>query len=232
MTRQDTQTLPDVSPPWMAASRAVATAYFRLLHGIRHIGVENIPLEGPLLVVSNHPTYLDPVMIGLATRRVIHWVAWEGLFMWPLIGPILPRLGAIPLNTARPHASSMKRCLGVLERQRALGLFFEGRRSNSPLVNPPLPGAARLALMSGTPILPVSITGAFRCWPKTRAFPRPGRIVVFFHPILEVERSLGRSSDDEDELTKKLYRTIMSRLQADGKSVPVYEPPHIATKEP
>jgi 1-acyl-sn-glycerol-3-phosphate acyltransferase len=228
MTQHDAQTFAEASPAWIAATRVVGTAYFGLLHRIRHIGAEHIPASGPLLVVSNHPTYLDPVMIGLATRRIIHWVAWEGLFKWPVIGPILPRVGAIPLNTARPHASSLKRCLEVLDRQRALGLFFEGRRSNSPSINPPLRGAARLALRSGAPILPVSITGAFHCWPKTRVVPRPGRIVVIFHPVLQVDRALDRRSDREDELNDRLLRIIGSRLTADGTAETLHGPPRAA----
>jgi 1-acyl-sn-glycerol-3-phosphate acyltransferase len=188
----------------------------RLTNALRHYGQRNIPVSGPFMVVSNHPSYLDPVFIGHGMRPWIHWLCWDEAFEWPLVGPWVRGLGAIPVNLEKPGAIVMRGALQVLRERKALGIFFEGKRSDTPLLDPPQPGAASLALRTGTPILPVTISGAFRCWNRYRSWPRFGQVSVIFHRVIPVERERKRSREREEELTEELRRRIAAPLSEDG----------------
>lgn len=205
--------------------KRLSSFYFRLFHRIAFVGEERVPEDGPLLMVSNHPTFFDPVIVQLGIeRRFIHWLAWDEIFTWPMVGGWVSEFGAIPVNLERPSATSLKRCMRVLRSDGALGLFFEGGRSSTPIIDPPLPGAASLALRFGVPVLPVTITGAFRCWSKHQTLPRPGRITIVYHDPIPVERQRGRDRGAEQALTERIRRAIVAPLQPDGRA---WNPRHL-----
>jgi 1-acyl-sn-glycerol-3-phosphate acyltransferase len=142
-------------------------------------GTELVPAEGKLVVVSNHVSVLDPFVLGAAIPRNLHFVAKEELWRSPPVGRLLDAAGAIPVARGRGDVSAMGRARDALEREEAVALFPEGgvRREG-----PWLRGAARLALATGAPILPVRLFG-------TEAALSPGRVglprvgVLIAHPI-------------------------------------------------
>jgi len=198
--------------------RSLGSPYFRLLHRYESLGEEHFPEGGPVIVISNHPTFWDPVLVGLGTKRAISWLAWDELLTWPG-GFLIPYLGAIPVATEAPGASSLRACYAVLKREAPLGMFFEGGRSSGPQLDPPHPGAAMIALRTGTPVLPVSVSGAWRCWPKTRALPRLGRIVVTYHPLIRVAQLRRRDRNVEEALTHAVAGCIREALPPDGRAL-------------
>lgn len=197
----------------------LGTLYFRLFHRIQYYGCHNIPKSGPCLVVSNHPTYMDPVIVELAMYpQHVYWLAWDEIFDWPVFGNWAYELGAIPLNLEKPRAETLKRGLQVLKKGEMLGVFFEGGRSETFGLNPPRSGAASIALRTGTNILPVTISGAQRCWPLDQGYPTPGRMSVVYHPVIEVEKKRGRKKADEKQLTDYLEKVIGQALNPDGSA--------------
>jgi 1-acyl-sn-glycerol-3-phosphate acyltransferase len=210
------------APTRIAASlvrvaRIITGLYFPLLHRIEHRGKENWPASGPLVVTSNHPTYWDPWLVGMGTRRFVYWMTWDEVFEWPVIGRAVRAYEAFPINLEKPKPSSFRRAHEVLKRRSVLGIFPEGGRTSGERgeLDPFKPGVARLALSLGAPILPVSIKGARRAWPKPRAYPLPGpKITVTYHPLIDPERFLvdAPKRDREKALTEKLEATILSAL--------------------
>ena len=105
----------------------------RILFFIRVEGVHHIPQRGAVLVVSNHPTYLDPATISCIFLRLAHrpiaFMAWDKLFRIPVIGTILSLFGAFPVNIERPGRKPWEHLLATLGRGRVAGIFPEGERS-------------------------------------------------------------------------------------------------------
>lgn len=213
--------VPPIPPWWIAApARAASRLTLRRMFDIDHAGKEHIPKAGGAIIISNHPTYVDPWMIGLGTPRWITWMAWEDAFSWPLVGAFVRSMGAFPVNLDRPQPSTIKAARRVLDQGRLLGVFFEGGRTQSPDgLDPPRRGGARLAITAGVPVVPVSIVGARRAWPLDRAVPRPGRVRVVFHPTIDPERLPGTNRDREERLTEVVAESIRHGL-ANGRPRP------------
>lgn len=163
--------------------RAILTFVFRLFCRIEYHGQENIPHFGPAILVSNHPSYLDPVTIYVGVpRRRLWWMTWDAVFRVPLLGWIIRRFGAFPIDTERSPKEAFETSLSLLRRGQLVGVFPEGGRSYQPMMGEARTGAVRLAVRCGAPVVPVSVAGAYRVWPRTRRLPRVGKISVTYHP--------------------------------------------------
>ncbi|HKY05626.1 MAG TPA: lysophospholipid acyltransferase family protein [Blastocatellia bacterium] len=158
----------------------------RVLFRIEFHGVENIPPHGPCIIAPNHVTYADPIWISIPIRRRVHYMAWDKPFQIPLLGFLMRAFGAFPLNLDRVDSSAHRAAVNVLRSGRALVVFPEGGRSRTGKLDPFKPGAFRLALKHNAPIVPVTIRGAFEIWPVGSPFPRPGKLVITYHPVIEV----------------------------------------------
>ncbi len=178
--------------------KPIGWTIFRVLFSIEYQGLENIPAGGPVIIAGNHPSYLDPVLVGLPVSRTIRFMAWDALFRIPLLGRVIEALGAFPVDIRKGRGESAYReALGILQRGEALGIFPEGQRSEQGPMGELRTGVARLAVETGAPIVPVTIGGAVRAWPKHRLLPKPAKILVRFHePIhLDQEERVNRSGD-------------------------------------
>ena len=71
------------------AIKTLIEALFRVLFTYDCIGEEKIPASGPAVIAANHPSYLDPILLGLQVRRPIHFMAWDALFKIPLVGALM-----------------------------------------------------------------------------------------------------------------------------------------------
>ncbi len=191
--------------------RLLAKRYF----GLRLEGRHHVPSAGPALIVPNHPTYVDPFLVGFGTPRFVTWMAWQEAFRWPAVGAAIRALGAFPVDLERPRPSTIKGALQLLRAGRLLGIFFEGGRTAGPdLLDAPKRGAARIALLAGVPVVPVSVAGARALWPRGRHLPRPGKVVVRFHPPLDPRATAGASTREREErLTEAIVAAIRAGLR-------------------
>lgn len=199
--------------------RAITRLGVRLYFGAQHVGREHIPRAGPVILVSNHPTLADPFIVAFGTPRWVSWMAYDEAFDWAFFGSVMRLYEAIPLNLERPKPSSIKAAYGTLARGRVLGLFFEGERSFGDALNDPLkPGAARMALRTGATLVPVTISGARRIWPRDQGLPRPGKVVVRYHPPIDPTTFCPDLHLRERSrlLTEKLGRIVAAALPPDG----------------
>lgn len=175
---------PVVLPQWtFEMARPVVRTLSRVLWHMRFHGVENIPARGGVVIAANHQTYIDPFWISVPVRRPVRYLAWDEAFRWPLMGKPMELLGAwpIPINSASPTA--VRRTLHFLREGGAVMIFPEGGRCEPDGAMKRFKlGAVRIALEADVQILPVTICGAHRVWPKTQIFPRFAPVEIIYHP--------------------------------------------------
>ncbi len=178
------------------ASKVVLRALLRLLFRMEVTGQEHEPLHGPVLVVANHWSALDPPVLGCALRRPVHFMAKEELFRIPLVRTWIRWVGAFPVRRGKPDRAAIRTALELLRWQEAVVVFPEGTRNPRGYLLPAEPGAAFLALRAGVPILPVGILGTLEAMPKGAWIPRPCQVRVRIGPPFRLS-DLG---DDREAL--------------------------------
>lgn len=140
-------------------------------------GRANVPSKGRLIVVANHLSYADPSMVATALTRPVRFLAKDTLFENPVSRWFLSTYGAFPLSRGSIDVRAYRWARSVLEADEALVLFPEGTRGGAGLGHGQ-PGVARLALATGSPLLPVGVTGTAHMGPWWRVLCPTGRIRV------------------------------------------------------
>ncbi len=178
---------PTTLPQWALNLAHPATHIVsKSLWRIRFKGEENIPPtgDGGLIVAANHQTYVDPFWISVPIKRQIRYLAWSEAFKWPLVGRAMELLGAWPLQIEGSDPAAIRRSLQWLKDGGAVVIFPEGERATDDgAMKKFKAGAARMALEANVPILPVTIRGANRVWPRGWRIPRLGHIEIIYHPL-------------------------------------------------
>jgi 1-acyl-sn-glycerol-3-phosphate acyltransferase len=183
----------------------------RLLFGLRGRGMEHVPRTGPVLLVANHASVLDPPLVGAACPRRLSFLAKAELFDVPLLGALIRRLGARPLRREGPDAGALRTALRVLREGGALLVFPEGTRSADGVLGPAKPGAGMLAVLGQAPVVPVYVSGSAQAWPRGRKLPRRTSITVTFGPPLAIGAGGGaRRKDDYEAASRDMMAAIAS----------------------
>lgn len=155
--------------PWLYAfARVLLVTAVRLYGRFCEAGAGRLPASGPAIVVANHPSDVDPILLGVTFPRTLHFLADVVQFRRGFVGPVIRRLAAIPIHKGRPDRAALEAALGVLEAGGVIAIFAEGDlyRREDPAAF--YPGVGLLAVRSGAPVVPVAITGAERIWSAGR----------------------------------------------------------------
>lgn len=189
------------------AVHAVCRAYFRLeLRGIEHI-----PADGGIVITPNHQTYADPPLVTIPVRRPVYYMAWSRLFEIPLFGRFIRLLRAFPVDIESRDARATREAVRLLQNGAALMIFPEGERTPDGRIQRFKPGAFRLAVSVGVPVLPVTIVGGDRAWPPGRTLPRPAPITITYHPALRADSRLD-SRQAAADLAARTQASIVSAM--------------------
>jgi 1-acyl-sn-glycerol-3-phosphate acyltransferase len=205
-----------------AALLPLIEALFRVLFTYECDGTENVPRQGPAVIASNHPSYLDPILLSLRVRRPIRFMAWQGLFKVPVLSFLMRSFGAFPVDTRRGKGrEAYETAKKLVLAGKLVGIFPEGHRSRTGWLEMGLKeGAARLAWETGAPLVPATITGAFRAWPHYQSLPQPAKIRVRFHERID---PAPYRAEEEDvalpallgELRRRVERSLDPGVKAD-----------------
>ncbi|NHM27943.1 1-acyl-sn-glycerol-3-phosphate acyltransferase [Desulfofundulus sp. TPOSR] len=158
-------------------ARALCRVILALIRRWKVVGAHHLPPSGGVLVVSNHVSYWDPVVVGCALDRQVHFIAKAELFGIPLLGPVIRALGAFPVRRGGGDRQAIRRALELLKQGRVVGIFPEGTRSKSGELLEPHLGAAMLALRAKVPVLPVAVINTRGIFGKVRV--HIGKPLVF-----------------------------------------------------
>lgn len=190
-----------------AIGQFLLTLFYYPVFRITVRGRENIPKTGPVLLCSNHLAKRDPVILGVAQRRQVFYMAKEELFENRFLGGLLRRLGAFPVLRGSGGADALADAYALLEDNAMVGVFIEGTRSKDGMLQRPKTGAALLAYRTKATVVPVCITTGDGGIPK--AFKRT---LVTFGPPIQAQRLA--IPDDSSMQLRKASRVIMSEISA------------------
>jgi len=170
--------------PWFYyVGRLVVRMLLLLLTRWRVKGRENVPSQGPLLVVANHLNLADPPLLAVSLGRKAIFMAKEELFRFRLSGYFIHGFGAFPVHRGQLDRKALRQAGQVLGEGLALVMFPEATRSKSAQLQPAFSGSALIALRSGVPILPIGITGTERIKGVAWLLHRPEITVNIGHPF-------------------------------------------------
>jgi 1-acyl-sn-glycerol-3-phosphate acyltransferase len=138
----------------------------------RSEGSQHMPLSGPVLLLANHESFLDPPLIGLAVRRQLFYLARKTLFRPPIIAAYFRSLGGIPLDQEGVAKEGLRASIDLLRAGKALLVFPEGERTLTGQMLPFKPGIQLLLRKAPVAIVPVGVAGAFEAMPLPAWLPR------------------------------------------------------------
>jgi 1-acyl-sn-glycerol-3-phosphate acyltransferase len=172
---------------WYEFLRFVFRVTAVVVFQIRVFGRENVPKRGGALVVSNHQSHLDPILVGLACDRRLNFVARDTLFGFAPFRWLIYSLDAIPIDREGIGLGGLKESLRRLKDGEMLVIFPEGTRTQSGNVGELKPGFLALARRAKVPLLPVAVDGAYDSWPRRNLLPQPAMIYVCLGQPLDPE---------------------------------------------
>ena len=176
-------------------TRAVCLALFKVLWRPVVVGRENIPPDGPVILASNHLSFIDSIVIPLAvSRRRVVFLAkaeyWEGRSLASLPRRLFFRtFDAVPVQREqqRDAQASLDLARGVLARGDAFGIYPEGTRSRDGRLYRGRTGVGWLSMAAGAPVVPVGLVGTDRVQPIGATVPRVHRVRIAFGPPVRPE---------------------------------------------
>lgn len=157
---------------------SVVNPTFRLYFRGKVQGAQNVPQQGPLIIVANHASDFDPPILSNCVRRPVSYMAKEELFNVPVLAPAIRLYGAYPVKRGSADRSAIREALKQLDQGWAVGVFLQGTRTADGRIPNPKLGAALIAAKAQVPLLPVSLWGTHQILPKGAKFPHPVPLTV------------------------------------------------------
>lgn len=193
----------------------IVRTFWRAIGPVEVLGLENVPATGPVLVISNHQSILDPILIQSFCRRPMYTMAKSSQYGSALMRWLLPRLLAFPVRRYQIDPLAVRNVLRHLQQGHAVGIYVEGERSWDGRLQRPRRGTLRLLLKSGVPIVPVAIAGSYDVLPRWSHGLRRASVRISFGTPIRFPR-LERRADREaflPEAAERLMGAIQRQLE-------------------
>ena len=177
----------------------------RVAFQYRAYGQENIIEEGPAIMAVNHQSYLDPPLVGITCKNELYYLARKTLFEKKLLGPIISRVNALPVDLSRGDLAAFRSILKLLQEGHRTVIFPEGTRSLTGQIQKARPGIGMIIARTLAPVVPMRIFGSFEAWPKG------GKIKP--HPItVVVGKPIRFKKDDFPAHNREVYQKISEQV--------------------
>ena len=211
-------------------TRFVLWLMFRLGFGLDVRGQEHIPKRGAFIVASNHVSFLDPPLIGVACPRRLLFMARADLFRHPILGAFLRGVHVIPIVRGESDVSAIRVVVARLRQGQAIGIFPEGGRQPSGQLGTARRGVGLLAMMAQVPIIPAVVAGTYEALPReARRLHRSKIRVAFGPPIPYTDASpsspsaveTGRSSGAPQERARRHHEALAEAVSAQWRHLAI-----------
>ena len=181
---------------------------FKLFFRLKVTGQQNIPQDGPFIIVANHSSLLDPVILGVSIKPKIIFVAAAYLFEIHWLGYLLRKANSIPVQREN-DIKAIKQSLKILQQGGILGIFPEGGVDRQKDDLPIKAGAAYLATKVGVPIVPIKIKGA------DEVLPRGAKFIRSLNKIeVEIKKPIYclRQTNKNKEIIKRVVESYIKEI--------------------
>ncbi len=197
---------------WYLFCRTLSVGVVSLLYRVKVYNRSAVPKQGPVLVVSNHQSFFDPMFSQNWVWRPFYFVPRDTLLDVRFWGRIIRTFYVISIRRGQPDIAAMKTIIEVLKQNKAVCLYPEGTRTADGRIGVIKPGFGLISRRTGATIVPVVIDGIFEAWPRTQKYPKLfGKVGVMYGDPISTEH-IKMLSDEQfaAELTR-----IMRDIQAD-----------------
>ena len=183
-----------------------------MLFFFKSSGRKNLPKSGGCIIASNHLSYLDPIVLSIASPRIVSFMAKQELFKNPFFAKLISTLNAFPLERGSADLKSIRFAINKLKDEGTLIIFPEGTRSTSGQIKEGQAGVSMLAAKANAPVVPTFIEGtdlALSAGSKKIKFFVPLSVhfgkPMYFKPLL--------SKDKLKEEYQQFSRDIIAEIQ-------------------
>ncbi|MEN6472919.1 MAG: lysophospholipid acyltransferase family protein [Syntrophaceae bacterium] len=197
--------------------RKLIKGLIKLLFPVKVEGIENIPAFGPAIVLPNHCSFLDSVILGTFSRRIIWFMAKNSEMRKPIMKYLLTKAGAFPVRRYTTDPSAVRNAVRVVQEGHVLGIFPEGERCWDNRLLPYKFGTLRLLLAMGRPVIPVGISGAYALMPRwTSSIKRVTVTIRIGEPIMLGHIPIPMQTLSDVEQARDSLRRAMQNLIGAG----------------
>lgn len=187
-------------------------------------GTEHIPAAGPAIVVGNHRSYFDPVAVAMAiarTDRTVRFLGKKEVFDAPVVGQIATALGGIRVERGTGSDEPLRLAAEALERGDIVALMPQGTIPRGRAFYDPVLrgrwGAARLAAMTGAPVVPIGLWGTEKVWPRSARVPNVLNVVTPQLVTVTIGEPVSLTHKSADADTKRIMKAIMGLLPPESR---------------
>jgi 1-acyl-sn-glycerol-3-phosphate acyltransferase len=195
-----------------------AFVLFTFGYSMRVIGRRNIPKSGPVLLISNHHSFIDPPFLGLASRRYLVYLTRSSLFRNRWLGAFIHSVGAVEIDREFGK-EGLQTTLKLLERGQAVVVFPEGGRSRDGEIEPFKPGISLLIKRVKAPIVPIGLAGVFQAWSRHQKRPKLAPLFLAANGAT-LAASIGKPIDPKsldglsrEEMLAKLFDAVKAEFE-------------------
>jgi 1-acyl-sn-glycerol-3-phosphate acyltransferase len=205
---------------WYAIWWCPCCAISQLLFRFKSTGKNQVPPTGPVLLVSNHQSNLDPVLVGVACPRQLKYLARKGLFFFPF-NYWISALGAVPIDQEGSALAGLRITLDLLKKNNAVLVFPEGSRTPDGKLHKMLSGFCLLARRSKATIVPLALDGAYAALPRNSFLVKPHSIALKFGSPITPAQYAGMSDAKLTEIvTAQIAESLATVRQELGMDPP------------
>jgi 1-acyl-sn-glycerol-3-phosphate acyltransferase len=192
-------------------------AGFQAAFRLKVVGRENLPEAGPLIVIGNHASFLDPFIMSSRCGRPVQWLVTQEFYGNPKVHWLLWWFGTIPVGGGRSMIRSYRRIAEVLGEGGVIGIFPEGGITRDGEMKEFRTGAAVIAFRMGVPIIPMHIHGTFEALHRHAKFPKFVPVTIRMGEPIDVVHKTDPVPEEIDALTARL-REAVSGLEAANRA--------------
>lgn len=175
---------------------------------------ERVPLEGPVILASNHASFLDPPLVGTPIHREINYLARESLFHVPFVGWLIRQWNSVPVDRDGGGGRGLKAILNRLKKGGAIILFPEGTRTSTGDLLPARSGIGLTVIKSTAPVVPVRIFGSYEAFNRHMKIPRffIRKVEVKYGEPLFFEKLRAEAKTCSKDRLKEIYQEVADEL--------------------